>query len=52
LKYLQNDDGTDHLYDLDADEHEQADLVDLRPEDLDRLRARWEQINADQLPYD
>jgi arylsulfatase A-like enzyme len=52
LKYLQTDDGTDHLFDLGADEHEQADLVDLRPEDLDRLRASWEQINADQLPYD
>jgi arylsulfatase A-like enzyme len=52
LKYLQTDDGSDHLYDLAADEHEQADLVDLRPEDLDRLRAVWEQIDAEQLPYD
>ena len=52
LKYLQSDDGSDHLYDLTADEHEQADLVDLRPDDLERLRGAWEEINDDQLPYD
>ena len=52
LKYLQSDDQTEHLYDLSVDEHEQADLSELRAADLETLRAIWEQIEEDQLPYD
>jgi arylsulfatase A-like enzyme len=52
LKYVRMDDASDHLYDLGADVHEQADLGDLRPEDLERLRDTWEQIAEGQLPYD
>ena len=52
LKYLRTDDETDHLYDLSVDAHEQADLGELRPTDLDRLRRTWERIGSSQLAYD
>jgi len=52
LKYLRDPDGNDHLFDLAADEHEQADLVDLRPDDLATLRKAWEAVDKDLLPYE
>jgi len=44
-KYLKADAKTEHLFDLSADEREQADLRAARPEVFERLRAeyvRWE----------
>jgi arylsulfatase A-like enzyme len=51
LKYLRLRDGADHLYDLAADAHEQADLARRRPADLAALRSAWEAIDATLLPY-
>ncbi len=51
LKYLRLQDGADHLYDLGADVHEQADLARKRPADLAALRRAWEAIDATLLPY-
>jgi hypothetical protein len=34
-----------------ADPREQANLAEHHPEILNRLRTRWEQINAGLLPY-
>lgn len=50
LKYVRLD-GVDHLYDLDADVREQADLAAKRPDDLAALRAAWEAVDATLLPY-
>ena len=51
LKYVQLADGVDHLYDLEADLREQADLARRRPGDLAALRSAWEAVNAELLPY-
>ena len=51
LKYVRRTNGADHLYDLEADVREQADLARRRPEDLAALRAAWEAIDAGLLPY-
>ena len=50
LKYVRLD-GTDRLYDLQADVREQANLAAKRPGDLATLRAAWEQVDATLLPY-
>jgi len=50
LKYVRLD-GTDRLYDLEADVREQANLAAKRPGDLATLRAAWEQVNGTLLPY-
>ena len=51
LKYVRQADGVDHLYDVVADPHEQADLAGARPAELAALRAAWEAIDATLLPY-
>jgi arylsulfatase A-like enzyme len=51
LKYVRVSDSTDHLYDLAADEREQADLAAKRADDLETLRAAWEAIDSTLLPY-
>ena len=43
-KYVQASDGADELYDLDRDPHEEANLIDERPEQVALLRQdleRW-----------
>ena len=43
-KYVQASDGADELYDLDRDPHEEANLIDERPEQAALLRQdleRW-----------
>ena len=50
LKYVQID-GVDHLYDVEADSREQADLAKKRPQDLAALRTAWEQVDQGLLPY-
>ena len=50
LKYVRLD-GVDHLYDVEADSREQADLAKKRPQDLAALRTAWEQVNQGLLPY-
>jgi arylsulfatase A-like enzyme len=42
--------GTEFLFDLSKDVHEQANLKDERPDDLARLRQAWETWNATVLP--
>ena len=51
LKYVRLTDGVDHLYDLAADSHEQADLAKKRAADLASLRGAWEKIDASLIPY-
>lgn len=51
LKYYRTADGTERLHDLATDTLEQADLARRRPEDLAALKAAWEAIDADLLPY-
>jgi arylsulfatase A-like enzyme len=51
LKYVRDPSGADHLHDLAADVHEQADLARRRPDDLATLRAAWEAIDGGLLPY-
>lgn len=51
LKYFQDPDGKDHLFDLAADDHEQADLAGVRLDDLLELRSAWESIDATLLSY-
>jgi arylsulfatase A-like enzyme len=41
----------DALYNLAADQREQADLAKKHPDILDQLRSHWEDINKDLLPY-
>lgn len=44
--------GTRHyLYDLSGDGRERADLAKHKPELLASMRAEWERINAELLPY-
>ena len=50
LKYVRLD-GTDRLYDLEADVREQANLAAKRPGDLATLRTAWESVNQTLLPY-
>ncbi|MEU9221749.1 sulfatase-like hydrolase/transferase [Streptomyces sp. NPDC048376] len=50
-KYYRDAQGRDHLYDLSADAREQADLAADRPELLAELKAAWERINHELLPY-
>lgn len=50
LKYVRTG-GTDYLYDLGADEREQANLAAKRPADLAELRTAWEKVNATLLAY-
>ncbi|MFI7636784.1 sulfatase-like hydrolase/transferase [Nonomuraea sp. NPDC049400] len=49
-KYLRNN-GDESLHDLHTDPRERADLARRQPEILNRLRARWEEIDKDLLPY-
>jgi arylsulfatase A-like enzyme len=51
LKYVRLTDGRDVLYDVVADPHEQANLAVKRARDLAALRAAWEAVDADLLPY-
>ena len=51
LKYVRLTDGRDVLYDVVADQHEQANLAGRRPADLAALRAAWEAVDAELLPY-
>ncbi|MFE5210567.1 sulfatase [Streptomyces sp. NPDC056600] len=50
-KYYRDAAGKDHLFDLAADQREQADLARQRPELLAELRAAWERTDAELLPY-
>ncbi|MDT0265865.1 sulfatase-like hydrolase/transferase [Streptomyces sp. DSM 44915] len=50
-KYHQDANGRDHLYNLADDAREQADLAGRRPELLSELRAAWERIDDELLPY-
>jgi arylsulfatase A-like enzyme len=50
-KYYRDAAGTDHLYNLAADQREQADLAADRPDLLAELRASWERTAAGLLPY-
>lgn len=50
-KYYRDDKGADHLYDLGADQREQADLAPDKPELLAELKASWERIASGLLPY-
>jgi len=50
-KYLRTPAGEDRLHDLRADKHEQANLARRHPDELARLRAAWEAIDATLLPY-
>ncbi|WP_369273505.1 sulfatase [Streptomyces sp. R11] len=50
-KYYRDDKGADHLYDLGADQREQADLAPDEPELLAELKASWERIASGLLPY-
>jgi arylsulfatase A-like enzyme len=51
LKYVRLTDGADVLYDVVADQHEQANLARKRPGDLAALRSAWEAVDAELLPY-
>jgi arylsulfatase A-like enzyme len=51
LKYVRLPDGTDRLHDLLADVREQANIAAKRPRDLAELRAAWETIDSQLLPY-
>ncbi|GGK08093.1 N-acetylgalactosamine-6-sulfatase [Pilimelia anulata] len=52
LKYLRATPTTgDALYDIAADPREAANLAAKRPEVVAALRATWERIDADLLPY-
>ena len=51
LKYVQQSDGADRLYDLAVDPSEQADLARKRAGDLATLKSTWESVNAQLLPY-
>lgn len=51
IKYVRTTDGVDHLYDLSADQREQADLAGRRPAQLRALRRSWEAVDATLLPY-
>lgn len=50
-KYYRDDKGADHLYDLGADQREQADLAPDKPELLAELKAAWEKTAGTLLPY-
>jgi arylsulfatase A-like enzyme len=50
-KYFRDSAGRDHLYNLAADQREQADLATERPDLLAELRAAWEKTNSTLLPY-
>lgn len=51
LNYLQLSDGTEALHDLGADAHEQANLLQRRPDEFSALRAAWQAIDATLVPY-
>ncbi|MGV9451520.1 sulfatase family protein [Streptomyces sp. NPDC003635] len=50
-KYFRDAAGADHLYDLAADQREQADRAEDEPELLAELRGAWEEIAGGLLPY-
>lgn len=50
-KYFRDAAGADHLYDLAADQREQADRAEDEPALLAELRAAWEKIAGGLLPY-
>ncbi|MEB8337551.1 sulfatase family protein [Streptomyces endophyticus] len=50
-KYHQDANGKDHLYNLAADQREQADRAPDEPELLGRLKASWEGIDKGLLDY-
>ncbi|WP_327697811.1 sulfatase family protein [Streptomyces sp. NBC_00459] len=50
-KYYQDAAKADHLYNLAADQREQADLAPDEPELLAELKASWETIANGLLPY-
>ena len=43
--------GREHLFDVEADPHERADLIRDRPADLARLKAAYAAWEAQMLPY-
>jgi arylsulfatase A-like enzyme len=51
LKYVQNANGPAALYDVAEDAREQANLATKRSADLAELKAAWDRINGDLLPY-
>ncbi|WP_345713052.1 sulfatase-like hydrolase/transferase, partial [Kineococcus glutinatus] len=51
LKYVRDEDGAEHLYDLSRDVREQADLAAALPGQLAARRAAWEAIDATLLSY-
>jgi arylsulfatase A-like enzyme len=51
LKYLRAG-KEEHLFDLSADVHEQADLAGDRPEVTARLHDAWDRVNKTLLPYE
>jgi hypothetical protein len=51
LKYLRAGKG-EHLFDLSADVHEQADLAGDRPDVTARLHDAWDRVNKTLLPYE
>ena len=51
LKYVRLADGADRLYDVSKDLSEQADLAQRHAGELADMRAAWERIEAEQLPY-
>lgn len=50
-KYYRGKDGRDRLFHLASDQREQADRASAEPALLGELRARWERIDAQLLPY-
>jgi arylsulfatase A-like enzyme len=51
LKYVRLANGGDRLHDLSVDVREQANLAAKRPGELAELRAAWETIDSQLLPY-
>lgn len=51
LKYLRTADGSEALYNLRTDPHEQANLARRQPADLARLRDAWNAWNSELVPY-
>ncbi|MFE1950252.1 MULTISPECIES: sulfatase family protein [Streptomyces] len=50
-KYYRGKDGRDRLFDLSADRREQADRAADEPERLAGLKAVWERVDKELLPY-
>jgi len=50
LKYLRLG-GREHLFDVQADPRERAELSEARPDDFDRLKRLYAAWNTQMLPY-